>query len=606
MRTGTSFRTKFFLCMLFAIVAALSVPALYVRLYLDDQLLAEAQHQALREARLTAALLAGHKDDPQLPRLVRNLGTPDLRITLTDAKGQVMADSSDKGSSLKNLDNHADRPEVEEALATGQGLSTRYSNTLQSSTIYAAVRTDSGNIVRIAVPYAALEARLNRQFSTLGWVAFAAVSLSLLLAYLLSKWLERSLSHMVNVVEAISLGKYKRRLHNVPGNEFGTLAEAVNRMAENIEVHINTVADQKGQLISILESMHEGVLVLDNKGRIRSCNRALADIFPAAQDALGGAVVEAIPLPALQEAVENVLQGPPLSPPSDETAKDILQPHADALPQGSACLQLELPQQRVLNVHITRPANPTPNLGAVAVFYDISDLVRLERIRRDFVTNVSHELRTPLTAIQGYAETLLQLENLPPEGRRFSEIIYKHGAYLGRMVEELLSLARLENGHEQSVLQPTNLHGCVQAGIALCLQALRDKNVQVQVDMPESLQVQGNHTQLVQVIRNLLENACRYAPSDSCISISAAEQQNNAQLRVCDSGPGIPPNELGRIFERFYRVDKHRSSTSTGLGLAICKHIIERHQGHIWAESPSQHAPTCFIALLPLAPANTK
>lgn len=611
MRTGISFRTKFFLCMLFAIVAALSVPALYARLYLDDQLLTEAQQQALREARLTAVLLTEHKNDPQLPLLVRNLGSPDLRITVTDQKGQVMADSSDKGNSLKSLDNHADRPEVEDALATGQGLSTRYSNTLQISTIYAAVRTDSGAIVRIAVPYAALEARLNKQFSKLSWVAFAAVSLSLLLAYLLSKWLERSLSHMVNVVEAISLGKYKRRLHTVPGNEFSTLAEAVNRMAENIEVHINTVADQKGQLISILETMHEGVLVLDNKGRIRSCNRALADIFPAAQDALGGAVVEAIPLPALQEAVENVLQSSPHSAKSNElalgepapadAADTTPQPHAGEVPKGSAQLQLELSEQRVLNVHITRPASPTPNLGAVAVFYDISDLVRLERIRRDFVTNVSHELRTPLTAIQGYAETLLQLETLPPEGRRFSEIIYKHGVYLGRMVEELLSLARLENGHEQSVLQPTNLHGCVQAGVALCLQALQDKNVQVQVDMPEKLLVQGNHTQLVQVMRNLLENACRYAPPNSCISVQVTEQQNNAHLRVCDMGPGIPAHELGRIFERFYRVDKQRSSTSTGLGLAICKHIIEHHHGHIWAESPSQHAPTCFIVLLPLA-----
>lgn len=606
MRTGTSFRTKLFLCMLFAIMAALSLPALYAHVYLDDQLLAEAQQQALHEARLTAALLAGHRQDPQLSKLVRSLGTPDLRITLTNAQGQVLADSSSKGESLEDLDNHADRPEVEAALAAGQGLSTRYSNTLQSSTIYAAVRTDSGNIVRIAVPYAALEARLNTQLSKLGWVAFAAIALALLLAYVLSKWLEHSLLQMVHVVEAISLGKYKRRLHSVPGSEFVTLAEAVNRMAENIEIHINTVADQKGQLMSILETMHEGVLVLDNKGRIRSCNRALAELFPAAQEALGGAVVEAIPVPALQEAVEAVLQSPPAPSASQEGTKQKQGPeqeqeHTQDLQPASTSLQLELPEKRVLNVHIARPATPTPNLGAVAVFYDVSNLVRLERIRRDFVTNVSHELRTPLTAIQGYAETLLNLETLPPEGRRFSEIIYKHGSYLGRMVEELLSLARLENGHEHFSLQATNLHDCVQAGIALCLKALHDKNVQVQVDMPEGLLVQGNHTQLIQVMRNLLENACRYAPSDSCITVSAVSQRDKACLRVCDMGSGIPASDLGRIFERFYRVDRQRSSASTGLGLAICKHIVERHHGHIWAESPSQNASTCFTVLLPLA-----
>lgn len=623
MRTGTSFRTKIFLCMLFAIVAALSLPALYARLYLDDQLLADAQHQALREAKLTAALLTEYAKSPNMARRVKNLGTVDIRISLMDLQGQVLADSSRQVESLTDLDNHADRPEVQDALAKGSGLSTRFSNTLQSNTIYAAVRTDSGHIVRIAVPYAALEARLQTQINRLGLVGGTAVILALLLAYFLSSRLKRSLAHMVTVVEAISLGKYRRRLHSVPGSEFTALADAVNRMAENIDMHISTVADQKGQLASILETMHEGVLVLDSKGRIRSCNRALADIFPAAPESVGGAVVELIPVPALQEAVEKLLHNPQEIPQSEaQHEPELLEANADQnLPAApvSQSLHLELAQGRVLNVHLARPLAPTPNLGAVAVFYDISDLVRLERIRRDFVTNVSHELRTPLTAIQGYAETLLHLDDLPADARRFSEIIYKHSSYLGRMVEELLSLARLENGTEPCHLRPTNLHDCVQAGIALCLSALQDKQLQVRVDMPEHLMVMGNHTQLIQVIRNLLENACRYAPAASSITVDGTAQQQNAQLHVCDQGPGIPIHELGRIFERFYRVDKQRSNPqknatgtaksggaicsagSTGLGLAICKHIVERHHGHIWAESPSQHASTCFTVLLPLA-----
>lgn len=620
MRTGTSFRTKIFLCMLFAIMAALSLPALYARLYLDDQLLADAQQQALREARLTAALLTEYAKGPNIERRVKNLGSVDVRVTLMDKQGQVLADSSRQVESLTDLDNHADRPEVQDALTGGNGLSTRFSNTLQSNTIYAAIRTDNGNIVRIAVPYAALEARLHKQFNRLGLVGGTAVFLALLLAYFLSHRLKCSLSHMVNVVEAISLGKYRRRLHTVPGKEFTALADAVNRMAENIDVHISTVADQKGQLASILETMHEGVLVLDSKGRIRSCNRALTDIFPAAQESLGGAVVEVIPVPALQEAVEKLLHSPQEA--SQSEAQGEAEPGAspEYTPRPvSQSLQVELAQGRILNVHLTRPLMPTPNLGAVAVFHDISDLVRLERIRRDFVTNVSHELRTPLTAIQGYAETLLHLDDLPADAQRFSEIIYKHGSYLGRMVEELLSLARLENGSEPCKLRPTNLHDCVQAGIALCLHALQDKQLQVQVDMPEQLTVMGNHTHLIQVMRNLLENACRYAPPASSITVSGTAQQQNAQLLVCDQGPGIPAHELSRIFERFYRVDKQRTSPqnnaatmpnsgggkssagSTGLGLAICKHIVERHHGHIWAESPSQQAPTCFTVLLPLA-----
>ncbi|MEG2172728.1 MAG: ATP-binding protein [Desulfovibrionaceae bacterium] len=599
MRTSTSFRTKIFLCMLLAIGAALSLPALYVHLSLDAQLLADAESQALREAKLTATLLADYRPGGDLNTRIHSLDAPGVRISLMDAQGQVLADSSLDKPALANLDNHADRPEFQAALAQGQGISTRYSNTLQSSTIYAAVRMKDGTIVRVAVPYAALEARLSRQLNNILWVGGAAVALALLLAWILSKKLERSLAHMVNVVEAISLGKYRRRLHAVPGSEFTTLAAAVNRMAENIDIHITTVADQKGQLLSILETMHDGVLVLDNKGRIRSCNRALLELFPAAQDNLGCAVVEAIPVPALQEAVETLLR----SADSPE--------HAEPLPENAPMpqqrLQLDFAGARTLDVHMARPLNPSPSLGAVVVFHDISEVMRLERIRRDFVTNVSHELRTPLTAIQGYAETLIHLNTLPEESRRFVEIIHKHGSYLGRMVEELLSLARLENDDDHFPLQPTNVYDCVQGAVALCLDALHEKRVHVQVDMPETLMVHGSHTHLLQVMRNLLENACRYSPPDSAIVVRGSIQHRKAQLSVSDTGPGIPPQELGRIFERFYRVDKHRTSplpggtVPTGLGLAICKHIVERHHGHIWAESPAPPAATCFTFILPLA-----
>lgn len=585
MRTGTSFRSKIFICMLFAIVVGLSLPAVYARIYLDDILLAEAQHQALREAKLTAALLESNSKQETLPDVIRNLSSPDVRISLIQANGQMLADSSLDSAALTTLDNHADRPEIQDALRLGTGLSTRHSNTLQSSAIYAAVRMGNGLIVRISVPHAALQEKLDSRRSTVAWVVGSAVILALLLAYFLSYKLKQSLDEMVHVVEAISLGKYKRRLHSVPGNEFIAMAEAVNRMAENIENHVTTAADQKGQLLSILETMHDGVLVLDNKGRIRSYNQALVDMFPAAHSALNAPVVEAIPLPPLQEAVETLLHN---------------------TEQNSHHIQLELPPSRVVQVDITRPETPTPHLGAVVVFHDVSELVRLERIRRDFVTNVSHELRTPLTAIQGYAETLGHLDNVPADCTRFAEIIHKHASYLGRMVEELLSLARLEKDNDNIPLQSLNMTDCVTGGINLCAGALQAKNVHIVMDMPPQLMIMGNHTYLVQVMRNLMENACRYAPPESTITVQGHKTDTMASISVSDMGCGIPPEELERIFERFYRVDKHRSSAggsvgNTGLGLAISKHIVERHRGRIWAESPSQGAATRFTVLIPLA-----
>lgn len=585
MRTGTSFRSKIFICMLFAIVVGLSLPAVYARVYLDDILLAEAQHQALREAKLTAALLESNSNPETLPEIIRNLSSPDVRISLLRANGQVLADSSLDSAALPMLDNHTDRPEIQDALRLGTGLSTRHSNTLQSGAIYAAVRMENGLIVRISVLHAALQERLDSRHNTIAWVVGIAVILALLLAYFLSYKLKQSLNEMVHVVEAISLGKYKRRLHSVPGNEFITMADAVNRMAENIESHITTAADQKGQLLSILETMHDGVLVLDHKGRIRSYNQALVDMFPAVYSAIDAPVVEAIPLPQLQDAVESLLR---------------------STTQNAHHIQLELPPSRVVQVDITRPETPTPHLGAVVVFHDVSELVRLERIRRDFVTNVSHELRTPLTAIQGYAETLGHLDNVPADCTRFAEIIHKHASYLGRMVEELLSLARLEKDNDNIPLQSLNITDCVSGGINLCTVAMQSKNLQAVVDMPAQLMVMGNHTHLVQVMRNLMENACRYAPPASTITVQGHKTDTMASISVSDMGCGIPPEELSRIFERFYRVDKHRSSVggsvgNTGLGLAICKHIVERHHGRIWAESPSKKAATRFTILIPLA-----
>lgn len=617
MSTGTSFRTKIFLCMLLAILTGLSLPLIYARVYLNDELLEQASQQILREAQLAARLMDEHTKPSQLEDVIFGMHNPDLRVSLLNSQGQVLADSTKKAADLTNMDNHADRPEFQDAQAKGQGISVRYSNTLKFPTIYAAVRLENNHVLRLAVPFASIKARMDSQISRLTLVALAAVFLALLLALFLSSRLEHSLSHMVRVVEAISLGKYQRRLRTVPGCEFTALAEAVNRMAENIAHHVTTVADQKGQLLSILETMDDGVLVLDPKGRIRTCNRALAELFPAIHDALGLPVVEAIPAPALQNAVESLLRGAPEE--SDDADPSDAPNNPKPLSPHSCSLQLDFPFGLVLAVHLARPSSPTPMLGAVAVFHDISAMVRLEQIRRDFVTNVSHELRTPLTAIQGYAETLVNMlqpaDTSSPKStddcRRFAEIIHKNGLYLGRMVEELLSLARLENEDTAFPVQGTDMAEAVHGATALCQNALDARALKVESHLPEPCMVLGNPGLLMQVVRNLLENASRYAPEGSAIVVRAHLSPPCVRMSVSDSGPGIPPQDLERIFERFYRVDKQRVTASTGLGLALCKHIIDRHKGRIWAESPSSHkadasASTTFYFTLPLAPKATQ
>lgn len=235
------------------------------------------------------------------------------------------------------------------------------------------------------------------------------------------------------------------------------------------------------------------------------------------------------------------------------------------------------------------------------------DIVRLERVRRDFVANVSHELRTPLTAIQGYAETLTALDNAPEDCRRFGEIIRKHGAYLGVMVEELLTLARLEAGDSADnacVLIPLRVEDIFAQAHTLCHSLLSAKKLHLECTIAPELTVMGNAGILTQVFRNLLENACRHAPTGSCICFEARKDHNKDDkvfFRVCDNGPGIPQAALPRIFERFYRVEKHRGGTpSTGLGLAICKHGVERQGGRIWVESPAHDCATALCFTLPI------
>ena len=500
----------------------------------------------------------------------------------------------------------------------GQGYSVRSSGTLGTDMAYAAVRVNDARLLRIALPLNNLQQEIESRVAVFTRIGIVTLVLSLILAGLLSGALRNSLSQMVSVVEAISLGNFQRRLRRIPGREFAPLAEAVNRMAENIEDHVRTAAEQTSQLESILETMSDGVLVLGPHGRIRRCNRALAREFPAAASALGAQVVEVIPSPQLQAAVDAAMAACPVpgsvsssGSGQADAAQNSIAPSAEhesaaageepTLNREQRYLQLELSSGQVMSVCISRPCGlehlGQTGVGAVAVFHDITELIRLERVRRDFVANVSHELRTPLTAIQGYAETLISLD-ASPECRRFGEIILKHGVCLSRMVDDLLTLARLEGKTGSLELSPTDPRDAVSQAAGMCREMLERRKCSVVVDIPEDCRVMASQPHLAQVFRNLIENAGRYAPEGGDVRISARVSGPDVVFRVVDDGPGIPKADLERIFERFYQVERHRGQATTGLGLAICKHIVERHGGRIRAESPAQDGSTALVFTL--------
>ena len=574
-----SFRNRLFGCFLVVAGLALLLPVYYVRPVLHEALLRDALERLRQEALFAQGLLesADARDDVAI---LAAMERSKIRFTLMNAQGTVVFDSGMTGEDV--LDNHADRPEVIQAMRAGIGNATRFSATLRTELVYTALRLQNGNILRLAIPFAGVRQRIDEQMTGLTLAAGAAIALSLLLAWFFSYRLEKSLSDMVRVVEGISLGHFSRRLHTVPGMEFKPLADAVNRMAKSIEEFVRAESDQTGQFEAILETMAEGVLVLDPRGRIRRANRALAEHFPAAAGFKGGQVVEVIPSPALQDAVISLL--------------------ADTEGFGKiTALQIEPRSGKIFSVLLARPPQEAARaIGAVAVFRDITERIRLETVRRDFVANVSHELRTPLTAIQGYAETLAEMEEMPAQGRRFAEIIRKHGIFLSSMVDELLMLSRLENGNTVIRREAVDPAQALNAAKHMLAHTIEQARAHIVDDLAPDTPVLADGAHLEQVFRNLLENACRYAPPESAIVVRMRPLGQEALFSVSDQGPGIPSSDLGRVFERFYQVEKHRGNGS-GLGLAICKHIIERHHGRIWAESPARDAATGFFFTLPLA-----
>ena len=652
--------------MLAVALVSIAVAVFYGKAWFEKAQLESARERLVRETVLAGAILDRLGDHTSgLSQLADILDMPEERLSLLNSRGSVLGDTAPGAQPVTRLDNHADRPEVREAMAGKPGFTIRPSGTLGTDLAYAAVALQNGDILRVSVPLVSLRQIIDSQLAVFTRIGLITVALSLVLAGLLSGALRRSLSQMVSVVEAISLGNFQRRLRRIPGREFAPLADAVNRMAENIEEHIRAAAEQTAQLESILDTMSDGVLVLGPRGRIRRCNRALAREFPDAASALGAQVVEVIPSPPLQNAVDDLMaeaearnharqralalaasvaqdypelvaevvaderpvgQGAAGSDAAKaqtagaQTAgEDLVAPDLEGFEAGAAVedgsdegfsaesgrmqryLHLELPSGQVMSVCISLPTSADTEkggqLGAVAVFHDITELMRLERVRRDFVANVSHELRTPLTAIQGYAETLVSLDG-PPECRRFGEIILKHGAYLSRMVEDLLTLARLEGKSGSLELGPVDPREALAQATGMCREVLERRRCKVESQIPADCRVMASPPHLTQVFRNLLENAGRYAPEGGSIRVSARQVGDSVVFRVTDDGPGIPKQDLERIFERFYQVERHRGQASTGLGLAICKHIIERHGGSIRAESPASDGNTALVFTL--------
>jgi two-component system phosphate regulon sensor histidine kinase PhoR len=526
-----------------------------------------------------------HPDAAEINRLSHDLAKKTgLRITVIDPTGVVIGESDKPESEIKNIENHLQRPEVQQALHEDIGSASRHSDTIGVDLLYVAVpvRDDKlVGIVRVALPLVAIQHTTARVLHT---VAVASVLVALATApilYWLSRRATRPILQMREVAGRMARGDFTERAPTKVSGELGDLADALNDMSSQLAARIRELSEEKADLGAILAGMTEGVLVVRPDGRIRLTNQALRSPFAISEEAVGKTVLEAFRNVPLHELVSEVIQE------GDVAARE---------------LTFLTPNEHAYELSATRLQNDQGVLtGVIVVFHDITRMRQFENTRKEFVANVSHELRTPLSIIKGYVETLL--DEQPPDeetSRQFLQTIQRHSRRLEALIADLLSISALESQQARLNFEPVAMSAAAQSVVDELARQAFEKFVAVSVEIPEQLPaVRADAQRLHQVLFNLLDNAIKYTPSGGHVTIRAEEKNGCIETTVADDGPGIAPEHLPHVFERFYRVDKARSRElgGTGLGLSIVKHIVQSHTGRVWAESELEKGSTFYFTL---------
>ncbi len=589
MKIIRSLTFKLVLSCLFIILISFGFVAVFLERNLEENMQEEIKTLLVSQAGLLANQLLPrsliHEDVRRLEDfVVQQSAQAGCRITVVSKQGKVLADSEKRVKQIAEMESHFDRPEIRSALSGAIGVEARYSLTLKKNMLYVAVPLkDQEQVlgaVRLAVPLTQVERNLNITRKTVVSGGLIALGLVFFLGlYFITRTI-RPINHMIQVSRRLSEGDFSCRVIPVSHDEISELALTLNTMAQHIEDKIKELNTRNQQLAAIFNSMGEGVVVTDKAGRILAINPAIERIFGiAGRDVAGRPFLEAIRNNEIAEVIGAVLRE------GESVSREI-------------CL--------VLPVRKTFQMNAAPIFegevinGCLAVIHDITEIKRLETMRRDFVANVSHELKTPLTTIKGFVETLLggALEDRK-NNRAFLKIIQSHAERLHTLVNDLLSLAHLESKEFASRLERNNLRYWADTALADARPQWQKKSLTVKNELPPEFFVLADKDNLYQVFSNLIENAIKFNRDNGTVIIFC--QDLTSQVKVCveDTGIGIPEKDLPRIFERFYRVDKARSRQlgGTGLGLSIVKHIVEKHQGRVGVESTEDFGSRFWFTL---------
>ncbi len=594
-----------FLAVSLIVIVVLALVSVYAqRGALLEGLEADLANQALSQAVAINAHQADGSaalEDPQaLDSFVRDIyAATGIHVTIISDDGSVLADSENDEATMAN---QKTRPEVATALAGGMGRDRRVSATLGEEMIYAAVPAGDGalpwkgGVVRVAVPASKIDPPLRHTLWLLALVGLAVLAPALLIGYLLYRSFTNPIEHLHTMAVQVAGGDLSYRVGVLRPDELGQLGAALNNMARELEARVASLAAEEERSAEILTAMTDGVLVLDPTGTVVRANAAATTIIGVAEGSLDG-------LPLLVTARAFPVAG------ATQRAREAGQAVADQieLPDGRQILVQAVP----LHGGATRPTEtqaerPKANAPVLLVFRDETARRRAEVVRRDFVANVSHDLKTPLAGLALLATTIRQvIEDDPHQAIRFAERLATEVGRLTDLVNDLLVLSQLEEPRQKPwEVGEVELQALARdVAEELEAQAVASERT-LSVEPGEPVRISGNATQLATMLRNLIDNAVRYNHTGGHVWVSVEGREGEAVVTIRDDGFGIPRDEQGRIFERFYRVDKARSRDTggTGLGLSIVKHVAESHQGRVELQS-ALGVGSSFTVTLPLGPA---
>ena len=525
--------------------------------------------------------------DPLVDRLGR---TEKARLTFIGTDGTVWGDTERDGQALRAMDNHLQRPEVQEALKDGTGIRDRYSDTTQTEFRYFAMpiyrnagTEDSPNgertligICRVALPMEAVNTAIGNLRQVVLIASVAGLIFAIVFSVLSTGAIIKPIEKLTQMTQSLAAGNISSRVPIDSRNELGQLSQNFNLMADRVQEQIDKISEEHRRSETILTNMGEGVLLVNGASEITYANPTAISMLDLPDDYVGKALIEINRIPELQALLQKAEQTETIAF-AEIQLGNLQEPEAEV-----TVVPVSTGQEYVIVIH------------------DVTKERQLERIRADFVANVSHELRTPLTTIQGYAETLLGEDSVRTKtGEKFLVKILNHSTRLSRLVSDLLELSRLELGEVELKRSPHHLNTFHEPILDVFEPLLEESGLVLKWEIPDELpEVNVDQQLFMQIFVNLIDNAIKYTPDGGTITVSAETDTSDVFdglnitveeiiVHVKDTGIGIPMESQSRVFERFYRVDKGRAQEmgGTGLGLAIVKHIVLRHNGRIWLDS---------------------